>query len=102
MSLWCTSQSIDPRQFAMEAQHGTRTIDLLKKFQRVPKEGSEMSEEELEREVERLEGMVVDVARGMEGGIRVLPGVEEFLKGLREVGFENWGIVTSGASSFET
>jgi len=74
----------------------------LRKFQRVPKKGSEMSEEELEREVERLEGMIVDVARGMEGGVRALPGVEEFLRGLKERGFESWGIVTSGESSFET
>ena len=96
-----SEQRASLKSMTKETQHATRTIDLSRKFQRVPKKGSEMSEEELEVEVERLEGMVVDVAREIEGGIRALLGVGEFLKGLREKEFENWGVVTSGESSFE-
>ncbi|GAA5847432.1 hypothetical protein JCM5353_006437 [Sporobolomyces roseus] len=100
MSLWCTTQSIELRQFISEAQHGTRTKDILRKYQRVPKIGSEMSEEELDWEVKRLEGMVVEMGKAMERngtgtGVRALPGVKEFLGKLREVEFKNFGVVTS-------
>lgn len=63
-----------------------------------------MSEEELDWEVKRLEGMVVEMGKAMERngtgtGVRALPGVKEFLGKLREVEFKNFGVVTSGWSS---
>ncbi|BGP38511.1 DL-glycerol-3-phosphatase [Rhodotorula kratochvilovae] len=88
---------VDPREFAA-AQHGTRAKDLLRRFARVPKLGSEMSEEELDEAVEELEREVGRTAKRMadegKGGIVMLPGVEELLKGLGEGG-ARWGIVTS-------
>ncbi|GAA5974215.1 hypothetical protein JCM11641_003331 [Rhodosporidiobolus odoratus] len=98
---WCIAQSVDPRQVAA-AHHGTRSIDLLRRFMRVPKLGSECTEEELQAEVEKLEGGVVETARKMKEqgkeGIEKLPGVETLLNKLREGG-SAWGIVTSATST---
>ncbi|GAA5851440.1 hypothetical protein JCM9279_001067 [Rhodotorula babjevae] len=94
---WCASQGVDPRAFAA-AQHGTRAVDLLRRFAVVPKRGSEMSEAELDAAVEELEREVGRTAARMaqqgEGGIVMLPGVAELLNGLREGG-ATWGVVTS-------
>ncbi|GAA5911785.1 hypothetical protein JCM6882_003352 [Rhodosporidiobolus microsporus] len=99
---WCTQQGVDPRAFAA-AQHGTRTVDLLRRFMQVPKKGSECTEEELREEVERIERSVVKTAeemreRGEGGGIVQLPGVAQLLERLREGG-ATWGVVTSGTST---
>ncbi|GAA5855899.1 hypothetical protein JCM8547_000404 [Rhodosporidiobolus lusitaniae] len=96
---WCAQQGVDPRTFAA-AQHGTRTVDLLRRFMMVPKKGSECTDEELEEESEKLEKSVVETAKRMKeegkgSGIVMLPGVEALLTKLREGG-ATWGIVTSG------
>jgi len=100
ISRWCAAQGVNPREFAA-AQHGTRAKDLLRRFAAKPKQGSEMSEEELDEAVEELEREVgrtaSEMAREGKGGIVMLPGVETLLTGLREGGAA-WGIVTSGGS----
>ncbi|BGP14453.1 DL-glycerol-3-phosphatase [Rhodosporidiobolus nylandii] len=99
---WCVAQGVGPRDFAA-AHHGTRAVDVLRRFMRVPKLGSECSEEELTREVEVLERSVGETAAKMkkEGkgqGIVMLPGVAGFLSELREGG-ACWGIVTSATAT---
>lgn len=74
-------------------------LDSIKRFQTVPKLGSEMTEDALDEEVRQIElGIAEEGARiAREGGrgISVLPGVEKLLDALREGG-ARWGIVTSG------
>lgn len=77
-----------------------RTRDNVKKFQTVPKPGSELSEEELVATVEEIEiGIALTGKRLKEeggAGIERLPGVGKLLTALRDGG-ARWGIVTSGA-----
>jgi beta-phosphoglucomutase-like phosphatase (HAD superfamily) len=99
---WCQQQSIDPKVLAADGSiHGIRTKDILRKYQKVPKLGSEMTEEELESEAKKSEALVIEEAKakreqGEKGGIEALPGVVSLVERFSSLGWKNWGIVTSG------
>lgn len=75
--------------------------DNVRKFQTVPKKGSEMTEEELDVAARKIEYSIAEEGRLLKEaggrGIERLPGVEKFLKQLQQGG-ARWGIVTSGRS----
>ncbi|GAA5975640.1 hypothetical protein JCM5350_002676 [Sporobolomyces pararoseus] len=103
---WCQLQGVDPRVLVSDTTiHGVRTKEILRKYQRLPKLGSELSEEELDLEAVKSEELVIEAAakakeRGDTNGITPLSGVISLLEKLRSMNFEKWGIVTSATSKY--
>ncbi|SCV69893.1 BQ2448_1287 [Microbotryum intermedium] len=97
MTEWARTNGHDPAYF-LSHSHGVRTRDNIKRWQTVPKPGSEMSEHELDLEVFRIEGLIASNGRMLaergERGIYELPGVHRLIKDLVKGG-ARWGIVTS-------
>ncbi|GAA5962829.1 hypothetical protein JCM3765_001537 [Sporobolomyces pararoseus] len=103
---WCQRQGIDPRVLASDSSiHGVRTKEILRKYQRFPKSGNEMREEELDSEALKSEELVIEAAmaakkKGDAVGIAPLPGVVSLLEKLKSLNFGNWGIVTSATPNY--
>lgn len=80
---------------------GVRTRDNVRKFQRVPVPGTELSEEELVATVHEIEMNIANNGKALAAaggqGIILLPGVSKLLGDLR-AGGARWGICTSGKS----
>ncbi|KAI5479042.1 2-deoxyglucose-6-phosphatase [Pseudohyphozyma bogoriensis] len=120
---WCKTQDVNPAEFfavshvrlsfplGSEAKltrcgvyiQGVRTRDNVKKFQKYPKLGANLTEEELVKTVDELELAIAENGRklaeaGGQGIVR-LPGVEKLLSALREGGVR-WGIVTSATNAY--
>ncbi|SCZ89750.1 BZ3500_MvSof-1268-A1-R1_Chr9g10580 [Microbotryum saponariae] len=97
MTEWARANGHEPAYF-LSHSHGVRTRDTIKRWQTVPKPGSEMSEDELDQEVFRIEGLIASNGRMLaergERGIYELPGVHRMIKDLIKGG-ARWGIVTS-------
>jgi len=100
MSDWCAAQGID-KDYFLSHSHGVRTQDNLRRFQKVPIPGSDMTDEELDDAVKLMEFTIAENGRKLSEqggrGITRLPGVTELLDKLRE-GNARWGICTSGES----
>ncbi|SGY13592.1 BQ5605_C010g05903 [Microbotryum silenes-dioicae] len=97
MTEWARANGHEPAYF-LSHSHGVRTRDNIKRWQTVPKPGSEMSEDELDQKVFRIEGLIASNGRMLaergERGIYELPGVHRLIKDLVKGG-ARWGIVTS-------
>lgn len=120
MSDWCAHQGID-KDYFLSHSHGqvhpflsfntdaetplshtlyrVRTQDNLRRFQKLPIPGSDMTDEELDDAVKLMEFTIAENGRKLKEqggrGIERLPGVTELLDKLRE-GNARWGICTSG------
>ncbi|GAA5987489.1 hypothetical protein JCM11641_003846 [Rhodosporidiobolus odoratus] len=102
MGDWCAEQGIEPSEF-FQHSHGVRTQDNLRRFQKVPVPGTELSEADLLASVQKLEWLIAENGRLMHEaggkGIERLPGAKEFLDGLR-AGNARWGICTSATRTY--
>lgn len=98
MAEWCKTQGIDVEYF-LSHSHGVRTQDNLRRFQRVPVPGDQLTEEQLDEAVKLMEYTIAENGRKLSEaggrGITRLPGVTALLDKLRE-GNARWGICTSG------
>ncbi|GAA5836563.1 hypothetical protein JCM3766R1_001634, partial [Sporobolomyces carnicolor] len=97
MSDWCKAQGIDVEYF-LSHSHGVRTQDNLRRFQKVPVPGSELTDAQLDDAVKLMEYTIADNGRKLSEaggrGITRLPGVSVLLDKLRQ-GNARWGICTS-------
>ncbi|GAA6060611.1 hypothetical protein JCM10212_004590 [Sporobolomyces blumeae] len=102
MGDWCRAQGVDPDYF-LHHSHGVRTRDNLKRFQRVPVPGDQLSDDDLDAAVKHLEFLIADNGRIMHEqggrGITRLPGVVDLLEKLRAAN-ARWGICTSATQIY--
>ncbi|GAA5992386.1 hypothetical protein JCM5350_005716 [Sporobolomyces pararoseus] len=102
MAEWCKTQGIDVEYF-LSHSHGVRTQDNLRRFQRVPVPGDELTEEQLDEAVKLMEYTIAENGRKLSEaggrGITRLPGVTALLDKLRE-GNARWGICTSATTIY--
>ncbi|GAA6010362.1 hypothetical protein JCM11491_006286 [Sporobolomyces phaffii] len=102
MAEWCNTQGIDVDYF-LSHSHGVRTQDNLKRFQRVPVPGDQLSPAQLDDAVKALEFTIADTGRKLSEaggrGITRLPGVTALLDKLR-AGNARWGICTSATTIY--
>ncbi|KAI5479043.1 hypothetical protein MNV49_004325 [Pseudohyphozyma bogoriensis] len=102
MGDWCEVQGVDPNEF-FAWSHGVRSADQVRKYQTVPKLGTELTDEEMKATVEQMELHTANTAKALAAaggqGITRLPGVEDLLKGLRKGG-ARWGLVTSASKTY--
>ncbi|GAA5898392.1 uncharacterized protein JCM6883_001008 [Sporobolomyces salmoneus] len=104
MGEWCQTQGIDVEYF-LSHSHGVRTQDNLRRFQKVPIPGDQMTDEQVDEAVKQLEYTIAETGRKLSEaggrGITRLPGVTALLDKLRE-GNARWGICTSATTIYAT
>ncbi|GAA5929296.1 uncharacterized protein JCM15063_004113 [Sporobolomyces koalae] len=102
MSDWCKAQGIDVEYF-LSHSHGVRTQDNLRRFQKVPVPGDQLTDAQLDEAVKLMEYTIADNGRKLSEaggrGITRLPGVTRLLNKLRE-GNARWGICTSATAIY--
>jgi HAD superfamily hydrolase (TIGR01509 family) len=102
MAEFCKSQGIDLEYF-LSHSHGVRTQDNLRRFQKVPVPGDQLTEEQLDEAVKLMEYTIAENGRKLSEaggrGITRLPGVTQLLDKLRE-GNARWGICTSATTIY--
>ncbi|GAA5897749.1 hypothetical protein JCM6882_000085 [Rhodosporidiobolus microsporus] len=102
MGDWCAEQGIEPSEF-FQHSHGVRTQDNIKRFQKVPVPGTDLTEEQITESVNKLEWLIAENGRLLHEaggkGIERLPGAKELLDALRK-GNARWGICTSATRTY--
>ncbi|KAM0789349.1 hypothetical protein ACM66B_000180 [Microbotryomycetes sp. NB124-2] len=98
LSKWARKQGVEPEAF-FAVSHGVS----IRRFQTVPKLGSEMTEDELTEAAREVEYSIADEGRLLKEqggrGIEKLPGVDKLVNALKQGG-ARWGIVTSATNIY--